>query len=100
MRDSGIFIFGALGATSLLQTFSKTAAGRTRPQTGLGHDHFEPFKGTPDYHSLPSGHTMASMTITSVLAHQVKKPALENRTLFCGYRYGIGPGLQSGPLGI
>ncbi len=71
IRDAGVVIFGSLAATALMQTISKTATGRARPITGLGYNYFEPFKGTPAFHSFPSGHTMSALTITTVFAGQI-----------------------------
>lgn len=71
IRDAGVVIFGSLAATALMQTISKTATGRARPITGLGNHYFEPFKGTPAFHSFPSGHTMSALTITTVFAGQI-----------------------------
>ncbi len=89
MRDSGILIFGSLAATSLLQSISKTATGRARPISGFSNADFKPFSKDPDFHSFPSGHAMASLNITAVLAHQVQSVPVK----IALYAIGFGTGL-------
>lgn len=89
MRDSGILIFGSLASTSLLQTISKTVTGRARPASGLSHYKFDPFNKDAAFHSFPSGHAMASLNITAVLAHQVKSVPIK----IALYAVGFGTGL-------
>ncbi len=89
MRDSGVLIVAALGSTVALQTFSKWAVGRARPSARLGYDVFEPFNPEPAFHSFPSGHAMASLAITSIVARQVKSKVLKVMLYGVGFSTGF-----------
>ena len=71
MRQTGGMMIASVTASGLIQTFAKTAFGRARPSTGDGALSFKPFDGTPQYHSLPSGHTSLAFALHWVLARQV-----------------------------
>jgi len=72
LRDTGIMLFASVTTSGILQTFAKTAVGRARPKTGLGAHYFDPFRGEPDFHSFPSGHTMLALSTAWVMARQIK----------------------------
>lgn len=69
-RDTGVLIITSAVATGLIQTITKNAIGRARPSEGVGKDKFEPFSKEGAYHSMPSGHTILSMTASHAIAKQ------------------------------
>lgn len=77
IRETGILLITAATASGLIQTFSKTVAGRARPSTNVGNTTFDPFNSTPDYHSFPSGHTVLAVTTMYAIGKQIKNPWLK-----------------------
>lgn len=73
IRKTGILMISSASAAGLIQTFSKTIAGRARP-TGDNKLTFDPFSNEPKYHSFPSGHTILSFTTFYALSKQFKNP--------------------------
>lgn len=74
IRYTGVLLITSASVSGLLQQVIKTAAGRARPITGLGHDYFDPFNGTPAFSSFPSGHTALSVTTCYALSKQFSSP--------------------------
>lgn len=73
IRKTGILMISSASAAGLIQTFSKTIAGRARP-TGENKLSFNPFSNEPKYHSFPSGHTILSFTTFYALSKQFENP--------------------------
>ncbi len=74
IRYTGVLLITSASVSGLLQQVVKTVAGRARPYTGLGYNHFKPFEGSPSYSSFPSGHTALSVTTCYALSKQFKSP--------------------------
>ena len=74
LRRTGVLIISSATAGAFLQTFTKSAAGRTRPSMGYGNTHFKPFASGPGYHSFPSGHTILSTTAFYAISKQFSNP--------------------------
>lgn len=70
-KDTGISLGVSLLTAGLLQTFVKDAIGRARPGTGVGAFTFDPFSGSPAYHSFPSGHMTVAFSISHILASRI-----------------------------
>jgi membrane-associated phospholipid phosphatase len=71
-KETGLMLASGLTTSTILQGFFKTAVGRARPSAGAGNYEMEPFSSSPEYHSLPSGHTSTALTISLIMARQVK----------------------------
>lgn len=69
LRKTGILMITSASAAGLIQTVSKTVAGRARPNAG-GSLSFKPFSSEGGYHSFPSGHTILSFTTFYALSKQ------------------------------
>lgn len=74
IRYTGVLLITSASVGGLLQQVIKTAAGRARPGTELGYNHFRPFNGTPSFSSFPSGHTVLSVTTCYALSKQFTNP--------------------------
>lgn len=74
IRYTGVLMITSASVGGLLQQVVKTVAGRARPYTELGYNHFKPFDGSPSYSSFPSGHTALSVTTCYALSKQFKSP--------------------------
>ena len=71
-RNTGVLIISSAVASGLIQTVLKNGLGRARPSQGIGKDMFKPFSKESGYHSLPSGHTILSITASHAIAKQFK----------------------------
>lgn len=71
IRRTSILIISSAITAGTLQSISKTAIGRARPNSGLGYDTFKPFSSQAQFHSFPSGHTVLSVTMAHAIAKQV-----------------------------
>lgn len=69
LRKTGILMISSASAAGLIQTISKTATGRARPNAGSKAT-FRPFSKEGSYHSFPSGHTILSFTTFYALSKQ------------------------------
>jgi membrane-associated phospholipid phosphatase len=76
-KETGLMLASGLTTGSIMQTILKTAVGRARPATELGNYSAEPFSSKPAFHAFPSGHTSVALTISLVLARQVKSVPLK-----------------------
>lgn len=74
VRQTGVLMITSASAAGLLQQVTKSLAGRARPNSGLGHDHFKPVGGSAEYRSFPSGHTVLSVTTMYALSKQFRNP--------------------------
>lgn len=70
IRRTSVLIISSSITTGLIQTFSKNAIGRARPNSGGSSTDFRPFANDPGYRSFPSGHTVLSMTMAHSIAKQ------------------------------
>ncbi|WP_411895544.1 phosphatase PAP2 family protein [Winogradskyella sp. A2] len=74
IRRVSVLIISSSLTTGLIQTFTKNAVGRARPETGEGHLTFKPFANDSGYRSFPSGHTILSVTMAHSIAKQFENP--------------------------
>ena len=87
IRRTGVLLISAASASGFIQTVTKIAAGRARPEREKGNLYFKPFANKAGYNSFPSGHTILSFTTAYAIGKQFKNPFV---------RYGIyGVGLIS-----
>jgi len=70
VRKTSILIISSSITAGILQSISKTAVGRARPNSGLGYDSFDPFSNEAQFHSFPSGHTILAVTMAHAIAKQ------------------------------
>lgn len=74
IRETGVLMITSASVAGLIQTITKAAAGRARPQTEVGAFTFKPFSGESGFRSFPSGHTVLSVTAAHSIAKQFKNP--------------------------
>ncbi|WP_116788350.1 phosphatase PAP2 family protein [Flavobacterium psychrotrophum] len=74
LRHAGVLIISSATAGGLIQTVSKSIAGRARPNADYGNMHFKPFASEAKYHSFPSGHTILSTTAIYAISKQFSNP--------------------------
>ncbi len=77
VRKTGVLLIASATAGGIIQTVSKTLAGRARPHTGKGNDSFKFYSKEADYHSLPSGHAILSFTTIYAISKQFKNPYIK-----------------------
>lgn len=82
-RKTGVLLISAASASGLIQTFSKTIAGRARPTAGGPYD-FKPFSSEGGYHSFPSGHTILTFTTAYAIGKQFKNPWIKSGIYLVG----------------
>lgn len=71
MRDTGVMLIASVTASGLIQTFAKTAVGRSRSTRGEEFSYnFRSFADVADSHSFPSGHSMLALSMYWILARQ------------------------------
>ncbi|EDM43968.1 PAP2 family protein [unidentified eubacterium SCB49] len=70
IRKTGVLIISSSVVAGYSQILARTAVGRARPHSGFGKYAFEPFAGTQDYFSFPSGHTVLAVTMAHSIAKQ------------------------------
>ncbi len=71
LRKTSVLIISSSFTTGLIQSFAKTAIGRARPgNEGLTSSDFKFWSNKATYHSLPSGHTVLSVTMAHAIAKQ------------------------------
>lgn len=71
IQNTSTMVFASMAISGFVQTITKDAVGRARPDAKLGNTAFKPFGGRA-YHSFPSGHALLSISTTWVLARQLK----------------------------
>ncbi|WP_343909437.1 phosphatase PAP2 family protein [Aquimarina litoralis] len=74
VRKTGVLLIASATAGGIIQTVSKTLAGRARPYTGKGKDAFKFYSSEADYHSFPSGHAILSFTTAYAIGKQFENP--------------------------
>lgn len=70
IRKLSVLIIASSFTTGIIQSVSKTAFGRARPLNGFKSNEFRFWTHEPGFHSLPSGHTVLSMTMSHAIAKQ------------------------------
>lgn len=70
LRRTSVLIISSSFTTGLIQSFSKTAIGRARPGGEYKSNTFKFWSNEPKFHSLPSGHTVLSITMAHAIAKQ------------------------------
>ena len=70
IRKVSVLIISSSITTGLIQTFTKNAIGRARPETGFDNLTFEPFANDAGFRAFPSGHTVLSVTMAHSIAKQ------------------------------
>ncbi|GAA3630601.1 phosphatase PAP2 family protein [Flavivirga jejuensis] len=70
IRKTSVLIISSSFTTGLIQSFSKTAFGRARPENGYKSTEFRFWSNEPEFHSFPSGHTVLSITMAHAIAKQ------------------------------
>jgi hypothetical protein len=70
VRKTGVLIISSSVVAGYSQILARTAVGRARPKSGFGTYAFEPFAGTQEYFSFPSGHTVLAVTMAHSIAKQ------------------------------
>lgn len=77
IRKTSVLIVSSSFTTGLIQSFTKTAIGRARPQEEgerLDSTDFRFWDNRSEFHSFPSGHTVLSITMAHAIAKQFKNP--------------------------
>ncbi|MFL1894956.1 phosphatase PAP2 family protein [Aquimarina sp. 2-A2] len=74
VRKTGILLIASATAGGIIQTISKTLAGRARPSTGKGSTDFRFYSNDSGYHSFPSGHAILSFTTAYAISKQFTNP--------------------------
>ena len=69
VRRTGVLIITSAATSGIIQSLSKTIAGRARPNSGNRND-FDPFSSESGFHSFPSGHAVLSFTMAHSIAKQ------------------------------
>ncbi|WP_062062622.1 phosphatase PAP2 family protein [Aquimarina longa] len=77
IRKTGVLLIASATAGGLIQTVSKTLAGRARPNTGKGNLSFHFWSDEPGFHSFPSGHSILSFTTAYAIGKQFNNPYLK-----------------------
>lgn len=77
IRKTGVLLIASATAGGLIQTVSKTLAGRARPTMEEGNLSFHFWSDESGYHSFPSGHTILSFTTAYAIGKQFKNPYLK-----------------------
>ncbi|MBT8295816.1 MAG: phosphatase PAP2 family protein [Gramella sp.] len=77
IRKTGVLMISAASASGIIQSISKTAIGRARPDANEGKGSFKPFSKEGKYHAFPSGHTILSFTTMYALSKQFENPFLK-----------------------
>ncbi|MHA7056372.1 phosphatase PAP2 family protein [Aquimarina sp. M1] len=77
IRKTGVLLIASATAGGILQTVSKTLAGRARPTTGEGSLSFRFNSSKAGYHSFPSGHSILSFTTAYAISKQFENPYIK-----------------------
>jgi membrane-associated phospholipid phosphatase len=74
LRETGLIAFETLADASIVYEVVKLAADRARPLESDGGGHFRDGRNGPWSSSFPSGHSINSWALASVIAHEYRKP--------------------------
>ncbi|MFI1773586.1 phosphatase PAP2 family protein [Thalassobellus citreus] len=74
LRRTSVLIISSSFTTGLIQSFSKTAIGRARPGGEYKSNSFRFWSNESRFHSMPSGHTVLSITMAHAIAKQFNNP--------------------------
>ncbi|MFD2563043.1 phosphatase PAP2 family protein [Aquimarina rubra] len=77
IRKTGVLLIASATAGGILQTVSKTLAGRARPTSGEDNLSFRFNSSEAEYHSFPSGHAILSFTTAYAIAKQFDNPYIK-----------------------
>jgi membrane-associated phospholipid phosphatase len=75
LAKAGGRVAASVGLAIGVELTIKLIVGRTRPDSGLGAFHFDPF--SVDANSMPSGHSAIAWALMTSLAHEVKSPVAQ-----------------------
>ncbi|MBQ4820818.1 phosphatase PAP2 family protein [Aquimarina sp. MMG016] len=84
VRKTGVLLIASATAGGIIQTFSKTLAGRARPTTNEGNLSFQLWSNEAAYHSFPSGHAILSFTTAYAIAKQFENPYVKGGIIALG----------------
>ena len=73
VRTTGRLVAEALIVSGVTNTLLKFTLGRARPYQNRGNSDFQWFEAGNDFASLPSGHTNAAFTISTVLSDRINR---------------------------
>ena len=76
-KETGLMLACGLTTSTVIQTFFKNSIGRARPGMELGNFDIEPFSPKIGFHSLPSGHATLALTVSLIMAKQVRPVPLK-----------------------
>ncbi len=74
VRETGLLAGTAVALCGAVSEVSKILVGRGRPYAGFGNHEFSPFTLKDEFHSFPSGHTVAGFALSTVLASRIDNP--------------------------
>ncbi|WP_378186422.1 phosphatase PAP2 family protein [Aquimarina sp. W85] len=77
IRKTGVLLIASATAGGIIQTMSKTLAGRARPSTGKGPTSFRFYSSDAGFHSFPSGHSILSFTTAYAVSKQFENPYIK-----------------------
>lgn len=72
MRETGLALGIGMFSSGILQTFLKTAVGRSRPAAERGAFAYHPFTSEISYHAFPGGHITVATAVSYILARRIK----------------------------
>jgi hypothetical protein len=70
LRKTAVLGLESLAATGVVVLSLKCLAGRARPGTGKGPNHFQPFSFRSSFFSMPSGHAASAFAVATSIAEQ------------------------------
>ncbi|WP_052143798.1 phosphatase PAP2 family protein [Wocania ichthyoenteri] len=70
LRKTSVLIISSSFTSGIIQSLSKTAFGRARPENGYDSNEFRFWSNKAKFHSFPSGHTVLSVTMAHAIAKQ------------------------------
>ncbi len=77
IRKTGVLLIASATAGGIIQSISKTIAGRARPTLNEGNDSFKFYSSEAERHSFPSGHALLSFTTAYAIGKQFKNPYIK-----------------------
>ncbi len=70
VRNTAVLIISSAAVSGLYSAIGKSVIGRARPGDGVNKFEFDHFSDQVEYHSLPSGHSILSMSMAHSIAKQ------------------------------
>jgi membrane-associated phospholipid phosphatase len=74
LRETAFLAGTAIVLSAGISTAGKFIVGRARPYADMGSTRFKPFSGSDEFHSFPSGHTVAAFAFSASLAERIRNP--------------------------